>query len=168
MAPVDWDDDGDLDLVLGANGGGIFVRINEGSAKRAAYATESIEVKPGGDSYRTSHSMPVVADWDGDGLWDLLTGSSKGDVYWIRNIGEKGKPRFAAPQAIVKQRNDRGSSADPSWPGMRTQVAVADWNGDGHLDLLIGDYQSGKDRSSRHGWVWLMERRVETTAQERL
>ena len=51
---------------------------------------------PGGE-----HANPVIADWDGDGRWDIVTGSDNGGVYWYRNIGEQGQPSFDAPVALV-------------------------------------------------------------------
>ena len=45
---------------------------------------------------------PVLADWDGDGLPDLILGVSEANrsyssrgVYWCRNVGTKGAPKFA-------------------------------------------------------------------------
>lgn len=32
-------------------------------------------------------STPVSADWDGDGLPDLLTGNAAGEIAFIKNLG---------------------------------------------------------------------------------
>jgi hypothetical protein len=53
----------------------------------------------------------AVADWDGDGLPDLLVGTSgshppglntlkKATVWLLRNVGAPGRPRFDAPEVI--------------------------------------------------------------------
>jgi hypothetical protein len=53
----------------------------------------------------------AAADWDGDGLPDLLVGTSgshppglntlkKATVWLLRNVGAPGRPRFAAPAVI--------------------------------------------------------------------
>jgi hypothetical protein len=168
--PVDWDADGDLDLLLGTHGGRVFLRLNEGSRSKPAFATENIPVQAAGKflevpvsgtnrcrgrGHPGQHAMPVAADWDGDGLWDLVTGSAAGAVYWYRNTGKKGAPVFAAPQTLVGAA-DRGL-------GERTQVAVADFDADGRPDLLVGDYRPAakakEGRPKHHGWVWLLRRK---------
>lgn len=50
---------------------------------------------PGGNS------APCVADWDGDGRFDLLVGEfEEGHVRFHRNLGEPGAPRFAAGELV--------------------------------------------------------------------
>ena len=55
---------------------------------------------PGGE-----HANPVIADWDGDGRWDLVTGSARasGGVYWFRNSGAKGVPSLGCPVTLASQ-----------------------------------------------------------------
>ncbi len=156
---VDWDDDGDLDLVLGSYEGRLFVRVNEGSQTRPTWATESVMLMkddaplevPGRDA------IPKIADWDGDGRFDILTGSGEGGAYWLRNVGGKGAPSFASPEAIVRPDEPKGDPTSPKGPAERTQVSAADYDGDGDLDLLVGDYQGDGDKT--HGWVWMYRRR---------
>lgn len=159
---VDWDADNDLDLVIGTNEGRIFVRLNEGSAEKPAYAVESIPVSAGSVPLDVNGggAIPAVADWDGDGLWDLITGSGQGGVVWFRNVGKKGKPSFAAAQVLIGKPKKSsvepaGQSGVPTGPAKRTLVSVTDYDGDGDLDLLVGD---NLFRPSRHGWVWLVKR----------
>jgi hypothetical protein len=148
MALVDWDDDSDLDILVGTFDGYIFLRVNEGSRRTPAYAVANqwVTVKdkplrvPGG-----AHANPVIADWDSDGRWDIVTGSGDGGAYWYRNAGERGKPAFEPPVALVAKHEGIGYSEllDPDAgpkPGIRSQIAVADYDQDGKLDVLLGDF----------------------------
>jgi hypothetical protein len=100
---------------------------------------------PHGDAH------PVAADWDGDGALDLILGCGSGAVLWYRNGGIPGMPRLEAPEVLF---STVSLSASPGPRGLRrgairSKVCVTDWNRDGRLDLLIGDYQLGSGQSSR-------------------
>ena len=148
MALVDWDDDGDLDLLVGTFDGMMFLRRNEGTRTKPVYSDTNEWVMAGDKRLRVpggEHANPVIADWDGDGLWDIVTGSGDGGVYWYRNVGKKGQPRFAAPVTLVPKHEGLGygellEPARPPRPGIRSQVAVVDHDGDRQLDLLVGDF----------------------------
>ena len=168
--PVDWDEDGDLDLLLGSNEGRIFLRRNEGTIHEHAFATESELLHAGAEPMEVAgHAMPVVADWDADGLFDLISGTRQGSVVWFRNLGERGKPRFATSETLFERTDESVEVV-----GERTQVTVGDYDADGDLDLLIGDFHQISTRAPHgggfdswkliqveheyHGWVWLLRR----------
>jgi hypothetical protein len=145
---VDWDDDGDLDILVGAFDGTMFLRRNEGTRKKPAYATENEWVMVGNKRLRVpggAHANPVIADWDGDGRWDIITGSGDGGVYWYRNVGKRGRPAFAPPVALIPKHEGSGydellDAGQEPRPGIRSQIAVVDYDGDGKLDILLGDF----------------------------
>ena len=148
MTLVDWNNTGKLDILVGTFDGMMFLRRNEGTRTKPVYSDINEWVKVGTKRLRVpggEHANPVIVDWDGDGLWDIVTGSADGGVYWYRNTGKKGEPQFAAPVALVPQHEGIGYSElldvgqDPS-PGIRSQIAVMDYDGDGKLDLLVGDF----------------------------
>jgi hypothetical protein len=148
VALVDWDEDADLDILVGTFDGMMFVRKNEGTRGKSEYATENTWVMVGTKRLRVpggAHANPVIADWDGDGLWDIVTGSADGGVYWYRNAGKRGQPEFAAPIGLAPKHEGMGYSEvlEPDQaprPGIRSQIAVADYDGDGKLDVLLGDF----------------------------
>ena len=155
--PYDWDADGDLDLIVGGDGGGIFLRLNEGSAKEHAFAEalRILEADQGPLQVPTGYAMPTVVDWDGDGLDDLVSGAKSGAIWWFRNVGKRGAPRFEQAALLVGAAT-KGDDA----PGGSAQVAVVDFDGDGDLDLLAGDERMKKVGEDYvcNAYIWLYRR----------
>ncbi len=142
---VDWDGDGVLDLLVGNIVGQVVLIPNEGTRTEPAFsATRRELVRAGGEVIQVAggDAGPTVADWDGDGRWDLLVGAGDGSVSWYRNVGEPGAPRFEAGRGLIpaSQTGSVDLGTEPEGPGSRTKVHAVDWDGDGRLDLLVGDF----------------------------
>lgn len=164
----DWDGDGDIDILCGNTAGQIaFIENLSGKGvERPKWAAPKL-LEAGGRPIRVmagpngsiqgpceakwGYTTLSVADWDLDGLPDLLVNSILGKVHWHRNIGTREAPRLAPAEAIEVE---WGEKPQPSlaWGWMkpegkalltqwRTTPVAADWNRDGLPDLVMLDHE---------------------------
>ncbi len=96
-----------------------------------------------------------VPDWDGDGVWDIMYNTpaktvpvseqdptlialndriKSSTVFWLKNIGTNSEPVFDKPRRITWK--DGGVIRVETHA---LNVEPADLNGDGELDLIVGD-----------------------------
>ncbi len=147
---VDWDRDGDVDLVVGQEDGRVaFIehtgKVQDGMPLFRApryFRQQAADVKFG------ALVTPVAFDWDGDGDQDLLCGNTAGQIGFIENLGSvsgKRTPRWAEPKLL--KAGDRpirimaGPNGSIQGPCERkwgyTTLSVADWDLDGLPDLVV-------------------------------
>jgi hypothetical protein len=116
----DWDGDGDLDLAAG--NGDIYGELNQ------VYQNEGINLslawESTGDKRRTTSL--AWGDWDGDGDLDLAVGNH---MY---------------PSAVNQVYGNDGGNLSLAWESVADErftnsVAWGDWDGDGDLDLAVGN-----------------------------
>ena len=139
---VDWDGDGDLDLLVGDIQGDVHLIPNEGTPKHYAFGKDR-RLEAGGEPLRAAGDAgPFTADWDGDGDLDLLVGAGDGSVSLYRNVGNAKAPKLASAESLVSPGATAFGAGAPKTPrrGIRAKVCAADWNGDGQIDLLVGDF----------------------------
>src|SRR5712691_2430171 len=136
---VDYDGDGDLDLVVGCFGSNFYLYENTGRNGEIALSEHPVELPIKSTSY---HSAPHLVDWDGDGDLDLLSGCADGGVIISENKGTRAKPEWAAFKQLIppsSRHSQSTSKGEEIVPSPSTRIWATDWNGDGLLDLLVGD-----------------------------
>ena len=65
------------------------------------------------------YTTQTVADWDGDGLPDLLVNSILGKVVWYRNTGTRKEPKLAAAAPVEVEW--QGAQPVLAWGWMKPQ-----------------------------------------------
>ncbi len=129
--PVDWDGDGDLDLLVSNKLDPRFPR----SARtllfenRGTPSTPELHLADSLDFGELYHYAPALGDLDADGDLDMILGTWSKNVRLMINEGSRSAPEYVlADSAVVSL--PRGSNATPT---------LGDIDGDGDLDLLVGE-----------------------------
>lgn len=154
---VDLDGDGKRDLVVGDSNGYIWWFKNQGEKGKPAFKTGKFL-----PSYYGAACKLHVCDWNADGQQDLVVGDSEGYVYVVPNVGTRNEPKFttamAKPRIGVYGRLNDTLDGRPLDYGRRPLIIgnyacpwVADWNGDGRPDLLVGE----GTYSANSVWIFL-------------
>ncbi|WP_305041945.1 FG-GAP-like repeat-containing protein [Geoalkalibacter sp.] len=124
---IDFDGDGRLDLLAGDQAGRLLLhRGLAASGELPRFAPAEILALP-----QVPGAAPFVVDWNNDDRHDLLVGGLDGSVLLFLNQGEFGQARFGAGSYLTTP-NGPLNVGGPAVP------FVADVNGDGTKDLLVG------------------------------
>jgi hypothetical protein len=181
----DWDGDGDTDILCGNTAGYIafFENLSGPRVEKPKWAAPKL-LEAGGKVIRPmagyngsiqgpceakwGYTTQTVADWDGDGLPDLVVNSILGKVEWYRNTGTRKSPKLAAAQPIEVEwvgaqptlaygwLRPEGKALLTQW---RTTPVAVDWNKDGLMDLVMLDqagYLAFFERAKREGKLVLL------------
>ena len=161
----DWDGDGDADLICGDTAGYVSFLENLDGGNPPKWAAprylkadgKTIRIQAGLNGSiqgpaeaKWGYTVLSVADWDHDGLPDIVVNSIWGKVLWFRNTGTRAQPRLAAAQPIEVEWP--GKPPKPAWTWWepkgrqlatqwRTSPVVIDLNGDKLNDLVMLDHE---------------------------
>ena len=150
LVTVDWNRDGLVDLVMLDQDGYLawFERAQSAERRFRLPGKRIFEAQPNsafdrrhkalnqmpgllrlkaGRAGRSGRRKIDLADWDGDGLLDILVNSTSVD--WLRNRGSW------AGRVLLR---DEGPHIREKLAGHTTSPTTVDWNGDGRRELLVG------------------------------
>lgn len=160
----DWDGDGLDDILAGNTAGQIaFIKNLGGSPVKwdAPMLLEAngeiihIQAGPSGSiqgpaEAKWGYTTLSVADWDHDGLPDLIVNSIWGKIIWYENMGTRTKPLLAAAKPIEVEWEGKAPKPEWNWwnpegkalvTQWRTTPVATDWTGDGLTDLVMLDHE---------------------------
>ena len=127
---VDWDSDGDLDLLVGNENGFIQYWRNDGNKCAATFVNVTNQLA----GIKTDQlAVPVPVDLDNDGLVDLVVGewdfNGLANILLYENTGTPGNPVLTlVTKSLIKK-----TARDFTIP------SAADWDKDGKIDLIVGN-----------------------------
>ncbi len=162
----DWDDDGDFDIITGASDQYILFYENIGTNDKPIWK-EGVPLKAGGKTIQLmagpdgsvqgryeghwGYNNPEIADWDGDGLPDLIISNIRGEHIFFKNIGTRKRPVLAKGKKIKVHWGGTGAKYPPWLPFKpekdtlvtvwRCRPVAIDWNKDGLMDYVALDYE---------------------------
>lgn len=160
---IDWDRDGDLDLIVGDEDGRVALVEHTGQVRGGAPVFEPpVYFQQEADTLKFGAlATPVAYDWDNDGDEDLLCGNTAGEIGIFENLGtgEGDLPKWAAVKLLQVGKGDAatpfrvlaGESGSIQGPCEAkwgyTTLSVADWDSDGDPDIIYNSILS------RLGWL---------------
>jgi hypothetical protein len=174
------DEEGVVDRLERVNGPAVTVRVRitddqgrVGEQRRTFFVHRDADALPGFpfDLGASGESSPVLADLDGDGVFEVVVGNADGAVFALRGDGSAlpGFPAETDPRAV--RNSDAAAYAsgrvDDRGDGFIGSLAAGDLDGDGRVEIvgatIGGGLYAWRDDGSRvDGFpVWTLGREPE-------
>jgi hypothetical protein len=130
---ADFNRDGQKDLLVGTGFGTVYLFLNSSSEGRPQLM-DGVELHL--DLPPLPYGMNVVpvdfSDWTGDGRPDLVVVTMVGNYYLFENVSATAAPVFKSAELL-------GSLSNDGFVGVSPAPAFFDFDGDGEMDLLVGN-----------------------------
>lgn len=121
-------------MLVGDGAGYIHIFLNSNTNTDPKMCCDSL-IKSDGKAINVGgRAAPVVDDWNGDGMKDILVGNFDGDIRVYINKGTDASPLFGSPYKL-KLRNGKDLKI-----GTRVAPRIFDWDRDGLKDILAGEF----------------------------
>jgi len=127
---IDFDNDSDLDLIIGAFNGRFYLYENTGTAISFQF-TQNSNYFAGLDV--GDYSTPFLFDFNKDGSYDLFSGNRDDNFYYFRNDGSNLQPVWTEITNKFIQENFGGNSSP----------CFVDIDNDTDYDIFLGNVKGG-------------------------
>ena len=134
LAPfkIDYNNDGNKDMVVGTVEGRIALFLNSGTDIDPVFSSFDFLKADGHIIDVGTHASPFIADLNNDGTGDLLAGNGEGKLLYFENLGSVNHPVFSQPTIL---QDLRGS---PLGVTSFCSPCIVDWDDDSRKDILLG------------------------------
>ena len=163
---TDWDGDGDADIIVGIdtwddygwdNAYNAEGKWTNGPLHGYVYLLENVNgqyinkgrIKAGGKDIDTFGApCPCLADFDGDGLQDIICGEFLDGLTWFKNAGTSTQPEFKEGKRLANKNGEIRFHIEMIVP------VPFDFDKDGHIDLVVGDEDGTVSWVRNTGKTW--------------
>lgn len=138
---IDWNKDGGLDLLVGAECGSIDVFLNDSPYQPPQFSASNKVQGPPTLLQIGLYSTPAIIDWDNDHRKDLLVGDEDGFVTLFLNSGTDKDPIFSGgfKLRVSRTSTEKGTFTEDIDVGEFARPFPVDWNNDGKKDLIVSN-----------------------------
>lgn len=128
--PIDWDEDGNMDLICGSADGNIYYFRGNGMGTNYEMGVATYFTDENGNKLNVgAYSSPVVFDINGDGLGEIISGSEDGTIRAYQSLKSDKNPNSMAFTYMY----------DVLATGLSdSMVACGHLNNDNIMDLAVG------------------------------